>query len=1370
MGIDYERIASENKINYGTDVARYGRVLLANLYSDRTHFLYELLQNAEDAGAEKIAFHLFSERLEVRHNGKPFNAEDVRAICGLVEGTKADDLTKIGRFGIGFKSVYAYTSAPEIYSGEEVFCIENYVRPRCLSNSGLSSKDETLFVLPFNHDEISAEEAFQKIAGRLKNLGPRTLLFLKNLKEISWKIEDKCEGLYLRETSSFLDVEGVRRVNILWEAGSENGEEAWLLFERPLPGYRENMPNGGTPKVEAAFSLGQQKGTKGKKIVPVDGAGLVVFFPTEKDTCLHFLIQGPYQTTPARDNVPQDNKRNKKLIQETALLVTEALVQIKQMGLLTADFLDVLPQKTDFPEKKGEMFRPILEQVHEALQSKALLPAVDGSHVPAGQALLARTEALRSLLSPQDLADLSGIKGVRWLDGSIRIRDTGDARRRFILVHDDLGISQWDPETLVTRLEQHLARNLTWLKSKSDKWMAQLYALLADQKGLKSKLLTLPVLRLTDNQHVTAKGGDGTYQAYLPPEKNDFPETVGAFPLVKPEVMRLPEHKNEREEDSREEIDKPEKFLKDILGLRPPQSIDIIREYILPQYKKEPPPSLAENLKHFRYIRDQKNKMKDNENRELLAMLKDTRWLLAFSSDDQKEKPFYKIPGEIYLPDAYTGNSKLEAKDRYFKNPDNEEVNYTGRNLLETYFTGYRAWFLVDDYIRLENPERTVQFLKELGVEDKPRRIKLFNEDSPAWEKREDIRYWGGSTRGEELTDYLLEGLDDFLDEMQKCDSNTSLKKSAVLWQLLLKHIRDLREWERNYFFQGIYRWFYRTERSRKFDACFFKSLLDWAWLPDCTGKLHQPNKLFASDEENKKVLGEAVPYLHPFFSFETEEAKWLARKLGIHLQARPEEVAHYLIQLVKNNPDHERIEPIYWFFDDALRRSEKGIREALVLLDNQAVWRGEFRGDWKYFAKDRLLLDDHEQRAELFSQNGVPVWSKDYADRFRDLTKWMGLRTCYSILPEPKPEGDVTVDEQWTEKINNVLRWIRIFLQSFNSLRADFPNSITVKWCDRVNAHYRVNGTEIIESSGQTSGLIGNELFLPQHIDDEEIPDLIGEALQQAFDPAERARERIREFAKDLLGPNSGPIERVLERWQTRGLRTKPAYGRDGQDTSEMGEKEVAVTNESLENGGSDHPGAGKEINYGGELAKRFNHRAVNPSPYNDHVPPGPVADPERRRIVIEGEITQARQREPLSEQRFKRVPVRVWEAKNYEVRTFLKEQYGGKCQICNSTFYKRNGEPYFEGLYLVPHIHARWLDRPGNVLSLCANCCAKFEHGAVEAENIEQQQIINWKCKAEGGMEEPSLQVRLCGEDVKIRFTERHMLDLQELCRKGQ
>jgi len=41
----YGKIRDENIRKYGTDINKYGPILLANLYSDRTHFIYELLQS-----------------------------------------------------------------------------------------------------------------------------------------------------------------------------------------------------------------------------------------------------------------------------------------------------------------------------------------------------------------------------------------------------------------------------------------------------------------------------------------------------------------------------------------------------------------------------------------------------------------------------------------------------------------------------------------------------------------------------------------------------------------------------------------------------------------------------------------------------------------------------------------------------------------------------------------------------------------------------------------------------------------------------------------------------------------------------------------------------------------------------------------------------------------------------------------------------------------------------------------------------------------------------------------------------------------------------------------------------------------------------
>src|ERR687897_913150 len=117
MPTDYDYIASEHRLDYGRKLSVWAQDHLANRYSDRTHFIFELLQNGEDAlaeGAERsvptsVTFNLKPNGLEVRHFGKPFTPANVKSICAINESTKKDELTEIGRFGIGFKSVYAFT-------------------------------------------------------------------------------------------------------------------------------------------------------------------------------------------------------------------------------------------------------------------------------------------------------------------------------------------------------------------------------------------------------------------------------------------------------------------------------------------------------------------------------------------------------------------------------------------------------------------------------------------------------------------------------------------------------------------------------------------------------------------------------------------------------------------------------------------------------------------------------------------------------------------------------------------------------------------------------------------------------------------------------------------------------------------------------------------------------------------------------------------------------------------------------------------------------------------------------------------------------------------------------------------------------------
>ena len=486
MSADYEKIREENIARYGWDTAVLD--LLGQLYSERTHFIFELIQNAEDAGATELAFELFEDRLELRHDGRPFTEADVRGVCGIGASEKSGDLTAIGKFGIGFKSVYAYTRSPRVHSGGEHFGIENYVRPFAVAPVPVSALG-TLFVFPFDHDTVPVAVAVREIAAALSGLQPGILLFLRSIGRLRAAGAGVPASVLERSVAGG---PGLRRRVTLSRSGRA-GEE-WLAWQRPAPG----LPAAG---VEIAFRI------EAGRLVPGVSSPLTVFFPTEKETFLGFLIQGPYRTTPARDNIPGHDPSNQLLVRETGMLLGDVLRELRDDGLLTVEALQALPlEEARFPA--GSMFRPLFDAVGEILTAEAMIPVAGGGYGVAVDLELAGGAGVPELLDPDQLGALCGAgRPVRFADASIT-EHLAPVLWRYL--RDEIGIDEVTPAEVIARVTRE------FLEAQPDEWITRFYDFLYYNSSEWEAARAAPVIRLEDGSQVAPFDGQGRPAAYLP--------------------------------------------------------------------------------------------------------------------------------------------------------------------------------------------------------------------------------------------------------------------------------------------------------------------------------------------------------------------------------------------------------------------------------------------------------------------------------------------------------------------------------------------------------------------------------------------------------------------------------------------------------------------------------------------------------------------------------------------------------------------------------------------------------------------------------------------------------------------------------------
>ncbi len=513
------------------------KALASDLYSKDTHFIFELIQNAEDNTYEAVkpslSFRLLKSdptgtlksegALIIENNEIGFSSVNIEAICAVGKSTKSKIRGYIGEKGIGFKSVFRVTSNPHIFSKGYRFCLPEddeetglgYIVPQWVE----LVPDEidlsyTTIILPLN----KAGFGYKYLENMLQDIEPETILFLSKLKKIKIDTNAGDALTILKDDINApqiqIEVKGTR------QGESFSVLDEYLLynksFEKPQNVLHEKRINIDKRDCSVAFPLNKDSKSVGK---------IFAYLPVRSAIGLPFLINADFILPSSREDI-LENDWNKWLMGCIAELAAFVLPKLKDKRELTIKLLEALAKSMqEIPEKS--ILYPIVCSISDAFKNENLIPTGDGTFVSGQSAKLASSSELRNLLNQYQLGLLlQSPHVVKWLSSEITQEITPHLRC-YLMVQ--LGVEEIGPKKFVELLTDD------FLENQVDRWIIDFYTFFKDKADFWKKpdapLRKRKIIRLEDNSHVVPFKSDGTPNAYLPSS------STTNFPTIKKSIF-----------------------------------------------------------------------------------------------------------------------------------------------------------------------------------------------------------------------------------------------------------------------------------------------------------------------------------------------------------------------------------------------------------------------------------------------------------------------------------------------------------------------------------------------------------------------------------------------------------------------------------------------------------------------------------------------------------------------------------------------------------------------------------------------------------------------------------------------------------------
>lgn len=351
------------------------KLLSEDLYSKQTHFVLELIQNADDNNyalgiAPRLTFKLSPERLVLVNNEVGFVEKNVRALCDVGKSSKSKKTGYIGEKGIGFKSVFTVSNSPEIHSNGYHFRFDRsseanllgYVVPIWCAVVSETQDDTTTIILP-------AKPGFEFTSDTVEELNSTLLLFLSKIREL--KLEHaNATVIYRRQ-----DVDGLSLLSTYSERPNSAELVESIRFVRvatPLP--MEDVPDDKRPDFETSPVVLAFPVDANGVAMPQSASQVFAFLPV-REFGFKFSIQADFILSSSREDIHSDRPWNKRLRDGIAVAFLQSLEQFKKSDALAFSYLAFIPTDSEITHP---FFKPVVAQIIALLSKARCLPSTSG--------------------------------------------------------------------------------------------------------------------------------------------------------------------------------------------------------------------------------------------------------------------------------------------------------------------------------------------------------------------------------------------------------------------------------------------------------------------------------------------------------------------------------------------------------------------------------------------------------------------------------------------------------------------------------------------------------------------------------------------------------------------------------------------------------------------------------------------------------------------------------------------------------------------------------------------------------------------------------------------------------------------------------